>query len=98
MKAVVVERPDQVAYREVDAPAVGPDDVLVRSREAGLCRTDVEMMTGVFTDPRWVQFPVIPGHEWAGIVVEVGANVASVRVGIRVGCVVLIRCQRCWPW
>ena len=62
MKAVVVERPDQVAYREVDAPAVGPDDVLVRSREAGLCRTDVEMMTGVFTDPRWVHLPVIPGH------------------------------------
>ncbi|MFL5864179.1 MAG: zinc-binding dehydrogenase [Solirubrobacteraceae bacterium] len=97
MKAVVVERPDQVAYREVDAPAVGPDDVLVRSREAGLCRTDVEMMTGVFTDPRWVQFPVIPGHEWAGIVVEVGANVESVRVGDRVVCEGLIGCQRCRP-
>ena len=66
MKAVVVERPHQVSYREVDAPAVGADDVLVRSREAGLCRTDIEVMTGIFTDPRWVHFPVIPGHEWAG--------------------------------
>jgi 2-desacetyl-2-hydroxyethyl bacteriochlorophyllide A dehydrogenase len=95
MKAVVVQRPHQVSYREVDAPAVGGDDVLVASREAGLCRTDLEMMTGVFTDPRWVHYPVIPGHEWAGTVVETGANVESVRVGDRVVCEGMIGCQRC---
>jgi 2-desacetyl-2-hydroxyethyl bacteriochlorophyllide A dehydrogenase len=98
MRAVVVEGPNRVSYREVQEPAVGPDDVLVRSREAGLCRTDIEMMTGVFTDPRWVRFPVIPGHEWAGTVVEVGANVESVKVGDRVVCegfVVCHRCRRC---
>ena len=97
MKAVVVERPHQVSYREVDAPAVGPDDVLVSSREAGLCRTDIEVMTGIFTDPRWVHFPVIPGHEWSGTVVDVGANVESVRVGDRVVCEGLIGCNRCTP-
>ena len=97
MKAVVVERPHQVSYREVDEPAVGPDEVLVASREAGLCRTDIEVMTGIFTDPRWVQFPVIPGHEWSGTVVEVGANVEAVRAGDRVVCEGLIGCQRCAP-
>jgi 2-desacetyl-2-hydroxyethyl bacteriochlorophyllide A dehydrogenase len=97
MKAVVVERPHQVHYREVDAPAVGPDDVLVASREAGLCRTDIEVMTGIFTDPRWVQFPVIPGHEWSGTVVEVGANVDSAHAGDRVVCEGLIGCHRCAP-
>lgn len=97
MKAVVVEAPHEVAYREVAAPAVGADDVLVESREAGLCRTDIEMMTGVFTDPRWVRFPVIPGHEWAGTVIEVGANVESVRVGDRVVCEGFIVCNRCRP-
>jgi 2-desacetyl-2-hydroxyethyl bacteriochlorophyllide A dehydrogenase len=95
MKAVVVERPNEVSYREVEAPAVGADDVLVESREAGLCRTDIEMMTGVFTDPRWVHFPVIPGHEWAGTVVEVGANVDAVKVGDRVVCEGFITCHRC---
>ena len=98
MKAVVVEGPNAVSYREVQAPTVGADDVLVRSRAAGLCRTDIEMMTGVFTDPRWVRFPVIPGHEWAGTVIEVGANVQSVAVGDRVVCegfVVCHRCRRC---
>ena len=97
MKAVVVEGPHEVSYREVQAPAVGPDDVLVESREAGLCRTDIEMMTGVFTDPRWVRFPVIPGHEWAGTVVEVGANVESVAAGDRVVCEGMIACHRCGP-
>jgi 2-desacetyl-2-hydroxyethyl bacteriochlorophyllide A dehydrogenase len=95
MRAVVVEAPNEVAYREVEAPAVGADDVLVRSHEAGLCRTDIEMMTGAFTDPRWVRFPVIPGHEWAGTVLEVGANVESVRVGDRVVCEGFIVCHRC---
>jgi 2-desacetyl-2-hydroxyethyl bacteriochlorophyllide A dehydrogenase len=97
MKAVVVERPHQVVYRETDAPAVGPDDVLVASRAAGLCRTDIEVMTGIFTDPRWVRFPVIPGHEWAGTVVEVGANVDSVRAGDRVVCEGMIVCHACGP-
>jgi L-iditol 2-dehydrogenase len=97
MKAVVVERPHEVSYQEVDAPAVGADDVLVASRAAGLCRTDIEVMTGLFTDPRWVRFPVIPGHEWAGTVVEVGANVDSVHVGDRVVCEGMIVCHACGP-
>src|SRR3954468_3904333 len=95
MKAVVIARPNEVSYRDVEAPAVGPRDVLVQSREAGLCRTDIEVMTGIFTDPRWVHFPVIPGHEWAGTVVEVGADVDSVRVGDRVVCEGFIPCHRC---
>ena len=94
MKAVVIERPHQVSYREVEAPAVGAEEVLV-DREAGLCRTDVEMMTGVFTDPRWVRYPLIPGHEWAGTVVEVGSDVDAVQVGDRVVCEGLIGCNRC---
>jgi L-iditol 2-dehydrogenase len=95
MKAVVVERAGEVAYREVDAPVVGSGDVLVQSRQAGLCRTDIEMSTGEFTDPRWVRFPLIPGHEWAGTVVEVGAGVVDVRPGDRVVCEGMIPCHRC---
>ena len=95
MKAVVIERPNEVAFRDVEAPLVGPDDVLVNSRAAGLCRTDVEIMTGAFADPRWVRFPLIPGHEWAGTVIEVGANVDSVRPGDRVVCEGMIPCNRC---
>jgi len=95
MKAVVIERPNQVSLQDLEPPKVGPGDVLVRSREAGLCRTDIEMMTGAFTDPRWVHLPVIPGHEWAGTVAEIGADVSSVQVGDRVVCEGFVTCQRC---
>jgi 2-desacetyl-2-hydroxyethyl bacteriochlorophyllide A dehydrogenase len=95
MKAVVIERPDEVVYRDVEAPAIGSGDVLVQSRAAGLCRTDIEMMTGAFTDPRWVKYPVVPGHEWAGTVTEVGDDVESVRVGDRVVCEGFVTCNRC---
>jgi 2-desacetyl-2-hydroxyethyl bacteriochlorophyllide A dehydrogenase len=95
MKALVIERPNEVVYRDVEAPAVGAADVLVQSRAAGLCRTDIEMMTGAFTDPRWVHLPVVPGHEWAGTVVEVGSEVGSARVGDRVVCEGFITCNRC---
>src|SRR5919108_6573051 len=98
MRAVVFDAPNEVAYREVPEPTAGAGEVLVRSRAAGLCRTDIEMMTGVFTDPRWVRFPLIPGHEWAGTVVTVGEGVDSVAVGDRVvseGFIVCHRCRRC---
>src|SRR5262245_34613747 len=97
MKAVVIDRPHEVSYREVEEPSIAADEVLVESREAGLCRTDIEMMTGEFTDPRWVRFPLIPGHEWAGTVLEAGAEVDSVRVGDRVVCEGMIPCGRCRP-
>ena len=95
MKAVVIERPHRVSLQDVEAPALGAGDVLVQSRAAGLCRTDIEMMTGAFTDPRWVHYPVIPGHEWAGTVIDVGADVSSVKPGDRVVCEGFVTCQRC---
>lgn len=95
MQAVVVQGPGRVSYREVPEPFVGGREVLVHSHQAGLCRTDIEMITGTFTDPRWVRFPLIPGHEWAGTVLAVGNEVESVAPGDRVVCEGLITCGRC---
>lgn len=94
MKAVVIERPGEAAFREVEEPVVGPDDVLVRSRRAGVCRTDLEVLAGEL-DPRWVRYPCIPGHEWSGVVEEVGAKVAEFLPGQRVVCEGIIPCDRC---
>ena len=95
MKAVVIEAPHDVVYRDVEAPTCGPDDVLVRSRCAGVCRTDVEMATGEFVDPRWVRFPCIPGHEWSGTIAEIGVNVTDLALGKRVVCEGAITCGSC---
>lgn len=95
MKAVVVERPHEVAWVEIDTPVPGPDDVLVRSHAAGVCRTDIEMVTGQLTDPRWVRFPLVPGHEWSGTIAEVGERVTDLGQGDRVVCEGMIPCNRC---
>ncbi len=80
VRAVVIARPHEVAYVEVERPVCGPGDVLVRSRLAGVCRTDLEVLAGEL-DGRWVRYPCIPGHEWSGVVEEVGAGVDDLRRG-----------------
>ncbi len=96
MKAVVIDRPHEVAYREVPEPVFGPADVVVRSHKAGVCRTDLEVLNGAL-DLRWVRYPCIPGHEWSGSVVEVGQDVTDLEPGDRVVCEGLIPCNRCGP-
>src|SRR5919201_5175886 len=94
MRAIVIERPNEIAFREVESPTCGPDDVLVRSHKAGVCRTDLEVLRGELP-PRWVRYPCIPGHEWSGTVAEVGANAHDLAPGERVVCEGIIPCNRC---
>lgn len=82
MKALVFEEPRQAAVREFDIPAIAADEVLVRSRNVGICHSDFELYEGRYIIP--VSYPIIPGHEWSGEVAEVGAGVTSLRPGDRV--------------
>jgi threonine dehydrogenase-like Zn-dependent dehydrogenase len=95
MKAVVVERPHEVEWVELERPTAGPGEVVVRSHAAGVCRTDVEIVHGHLTDPRWVRFPVVPGHEWSGTIAELGDGVTGLSLGDRVVCEGLVPCNRC---
>lgn len=95
MRAVVFERPGEAACREVETPVAGPGEVLVRSLRAGVCRTDLEILAGEL-DPRFVRFPVVPGHEWSGEVAELGLGVDDLAPGERVVCEGMVPCQRCF--
>lgn len=82
MKALVFEEPRHAAVRDLDVPAIGADEVLVRSRNVGICHSDFELYEGRYIIP--VSYPIIPGHEWSGEVAEVGGGVTSLRAGDRV--------------
>ena len=94
MRAIVIERPNSVALRDVEMPEPGRGEVRVRSVLAGVCRTDLDIVTGAL-DPRWVRFPVVPGHEWSGVVDAVGDGVTTLEPGQRVVCEGNIGCMSC---
>ena len=66
---------DQCAVNELDVPAIADDEVLLASRSVGICHSDIELLAGRYIIP--FEFPVIPGHEWAGEVVQVGPDGAA---------------------
>src|SRR6478736_6157190 len=82
MKALVFEEPRAAAVRDLDVPTIAADEVLVRSRNVGICHSDFELYEGRYIIP--VSYPIIPGHEWSGEVAEVGKDVTSLRPGDRV--------------
>jgi len=87
MKACVLRSPASIDDRplqliELEQPSPNNDEVLVRVRACGVCRTDLHVVEGDL-EPR--MSPVIPGHQIVGEVAALGANVSSFAVGDRVG-------------
>jgi D-arabinose 1-dehydrogenase-like Zn-dependent alcohol dehydrogenase len=82
MRAAVLREISQpLLIEDVPMPEFGADEVLVATRTCGICRTDLHIQDGLAYVPA---LPHIPGHEPAGVVAAVGANVRGVAVGDRV--------------
>jgi S-(hydroxymethyl)glutathione dehydrogenase/alcohol dehydrogenase len=75
--AVLHQARSPMVIEQVEAEALGPSDVLVRVRAAGLCHTDLEVIDGGLRYP----MPIVLGHEAAGIIEDVGSAVAPSRKG-----------------
>jgi len=82
MKAVQFQDVDELALAEIDTPSIKDDEVLVTSRSVGICHSDFELLEGRYIIP--FDYPIIPGHEWAGEIVEVGRDVPDFKPGDRV--------------
>jgi alcohol dehydrogenase, propanol-preferring len=79
----------------------GPDDVLLKLNCTGICYSDIHFMLNDLRAPPMSQFGVrSPGHEGAGIVVKLGANVKDWKVGDRAGIKPMMdvcqNCELCW--
>lgn len=82
MKALVFEAPERPVIADVGMPEITDNEVLVRTRAVGICHSDYELLAGRYIIP--ISYPVTPGHEWSGEIVEVGRNVKGFRAGDRV--------------
>ena len=80
MKALFFDEPKKPVVSQVQSPSITPNEVLIRSRRVGICHSDYELLAGQYIIP--ISYPVIPGHEWVGEVVEVGKNVTGLSPAI----------------
>jgi alcohol dehydrogenase, propanol-preferring len=71
-----------LVMREREVPTPGPSEVLVEVAACGVCRTDLHVVDGELPDP---VLPLVPGHEIVGQVTALGAGVAGLTLGERVG-------------
>jgi Zn-dependent alcohol dehydrogenase len=93
IRAVVLHEPRRpVHVEEVELDPPRDDEVLVRVAAAGVCHSDLHLAEGSLGNGRW---PMVLGHEGAGIVEEVGARVAHVRPGDRVALCFVPSCGLC---
>ncbi|MGX5718393.1 NAD(P)-dependent alcohol dehydrogenase [Arthrobacter sp. MAHUQ-56] len=77
----------------IERRAVGPRDVLIEIKFAGICHSDIHTVRGDW-GPQ--QYPLVPGHEIAGVVTEVGSEVTKHKVGDRVGVGCMVNsCKEC---
>lgn len=81
MKAVWFPSPNDVSVGNLPDPEPGHGEVLVRVKASGICHTDIEVMRGNYGTST---YPIVPGHEFAGEIAEIGKDVSGISIGDRV--------------
>jgi L-iditol 2-dehydrogenase len=97
MRAAVLTKPGSFEIKDVPRPLAGRDEVLVRITRVGICGTDIHIFNGHYAAEN---LPMIPGHEFTGVVAELGEGVTGltpdqpVVVDMNIGCGTCFWCRR----
>jgi D-arabinitol dehydrogenase (NADP+) len=91
MKAARINQPGQMQLLEMECPEPAPGEVLIQVMASGICGTDIHIFRGEYLGG----YPVIPGHEFAGVVGAVGSGVTRFKIGDRVAIEPNIACDNC---
>jgi threonine dehydrogenase-like Zn-dependent dehydrogenase len=92
MKALVFTDIRQMTYKDVHDPEVGHDEVLIDVKAVGFCGSELESFVG---HSRRRRPPLIMGHEFSGVIADVGKDVTGLSIGQRVVANPLISCGYC---
>jgi 2-desacetyl-2-hydroxyethyl bacteriochlorophyllide A dehydrogenase len=95
MKAMVLreyQRP--MEWVDTDTPRIGPDEILLQVKACGICQTDLKIYKGEIPPPI-VTLPHTPGHEVAGVVVDVGKEVRAIQKGDVGMLYIYVACREC---
>ncbi len=91
MRAAVIKEFNEVEVMTVEDPVPGPREVVVEVAACGICGTDLHILEGEFAP----SLPIIPGHEFAGVVVGRGSDVREIALGQRVAVDPSLYCHEC---
>jgi len=94
MKAIQIFEPSHFELVHLPDPRCGRGQVLIRTAFCGLCGTDLEILRGTAA-PGLARYPLVPGHEWTGVVETVGAEADGCRTGDRVSVEGYLPCGSC---
>jgi len=94
MIAISVAAPHDLRVVQAEPPEAGAGEVLVRVLRAGICGSDLHIYHGA--NP-FARYPRIIGHEFAGEVIAIGAEVTTVTIGERVVVDPVVSCGHCYP-
>jgi threonine dehydrogenase-like Zn-dependent dehydrogenase len=99
MKSLVKAKSERGLWREeTPRPAVGPNDVLIKVKKAAICGTDLHIYNWDKWAARTIPVPMVVGHEYLGVIEEIGRDVTALKVGQRVsgeGHIVCGFCRNC---
>jgi L-iditol 2-dehydrogenase len=94
MKQAVMTAPGRIEIRQVGKPIPREGEVLVRVRRIGICGSDIHVYHGLHP---YTSYPVVQGHEVAGVVDSTGPDVDSFAPGDRVVFMPQVTCGACYP-
>ena len=97
MRALILTGPGRAVIEAVPVPVAGRGEVVVDVHRVGVCGTDEELFAGTmaYLASGRATYPLRPGHEWCGMVREVGADVDPGWIGRRVTGDTMLACGRC---
>ncbi len=93
MKAAVFEAVKSVKVKEVPIPEISEGEVLVQVKNTGICGTDWSIYNGWYSADK---LPMIPGHEFSGVIAKVGRNRNGFKEGDRVTADINMSCGHCY--
>jgi 2-desacetyl-2-hydroxyethyl bacteriochlorophyllide A dehydrogenase len=91
MKAAKIIQPNVLEIVDIPIPGLGASEILIKVMASGICGTDIHIFRGEYLG----DYPVIPGHEFSGLVEAVGTSVTRFKPGDRVAVEPNIACDNC---
>jgi len=91
MKALIYTGPKKIEYVNIPKPEIKDDEVLIKIKSVGICGTDLHIYSGNMNLPT----PLVMGHEFSGIIEEIGKSVKHLKIGDRVVGEHVISCHKC---